>query len=728
MKTIISCVVDDQPKFLMQLWNLVCSLMAVGDWPKPGVELFIHHTRAVDPKRLAMFARLGARLRLVEPWGSDAARYCNKLRQLETPELQEADVIILLDTDIVIARPLGPLMSSQTVCGKIVDHANPPEETWQALLKGTAFEGCNIFQGIPTMSPDARTPNTNFNGGLYILPRAAFMTLKTLWPKWSDFCLENGDCLEKFAHHADQIGFALAMLEAGLDFKPLSLGENFPLHFARKAYEHMDPCDLSIIHYHWRMNDHGLPLPLGIEWIDAQVRAVSQRITAQRRTAFDNAIFWDFRYDAFPQLGSGVGSRGNVLAYKRSRLAPFFRIFADQPVVDVGCGDLETTRYAPLRDYKGLDLSKTALAIAQEKRPDWRFSSDSLADLKEDSAALALCLDVLIHQSTPDAAQTLVNHLVRVATDAVIVSGYRSTPEAHGIVFPHPPVMEMLRANPQIERVFEIGQYRGLSLAVGQKKSRGPANPSDVDLEKLAWGMANSSTPDLLADLVRLSRDRFTFFPTTITRTIEYPWLASRMQDCAGQRILDLGAGVSALPIWLAERGANMVTVDFHTIIRDLENRIGWNEWGFLDFSLFDPRIASFNMDMCEFYDDQGFDLIYSASVIEHMPAVARRRIIQRLTGLLRPDGRLLLTLDLIPGTNRLWLLSEGKEVDPPDQHGHLEDIIAELAGIGLDVFEQSVMRDIPGSRTDIVMMDLRPSRHRPFPALVPNAADKAAP
>ncbi len=713
MKTLISCVVDNHPKLLMQVWNLACSLMATGDWPKPGVEFIIHHTSAVDAKRLATLVRLGAKLRLVKPWGAGNAGYCNKLRQLESSELQEADVVILLDTDVVVARPLGELATSQTVRGKIVDLPNPPQDVWHLLLKGTMFEGEDIFHGSPSMRPAERTPATNFNGGVYVLPRAAIPALKRLWPKWTDFCLQHGEGLAKVVHHADQIGFALAMLEARIPFEPLSLAENFPLHFDAPAYKDVAPCELTIIHYHWRLNDHGLPRPVGVDWIDAQVRTLSQRIVATRRNAFDNAIFWDFRYDAFPELGSGIGSRGSVLAYKRSRLAPFFRLFADKPVLDTGCGDLETTRHAGFRDYTGLDLSKQALAKAAEKRPDWHFSNVPVADVADGSAALVICLDVLIHQSSAEEAQGLINHLVRVATDAVIVSGNQAAIDANGIVFSHPPVMDLLRANPDIVSVVEIGQYRDISLVLAQKRASISANVWDIDMAGLAWGLANCSSPQLLEDLVGLSRDRFTFFPRTITRTIEYPWIASRMQDCAGQRILDLGAGVSALPIWLAERGAEVVTVDYHANIRDPANKLSWNEWGFLDFALLDQRIASFNMDMRDFSDAQGFDVIYSASVIEHMPAIARRDIIGRLSRLIRPEGRLLLTLDLVPGSNQLWPLAEGKEVDPPGTHGDLQTILLELSTSGFGVFEQSILRSIPNSRTDIVMLDLRPSMSR---------------
>ena len=281
--------------------------METGDWPKPGVDLIVHHTNSVDPRKLEAFARLGVKLIPIEPWGTGNAVYCNKLRQLETPEVLGADIAIFLDTDVVVARPFAELFSSSKIRGKIVDHPNPPEEVWSDILSETIFADRDIFQGTPSMRPETRTPTTNFNGGVYFLPQAALATIKALWPKWSNFCLERGNRLGKFGKHADQMGFALAMLESGFEFEPLSIGENFPLHFDVEAYKHVDPCDLTIIHYHWNVDNHGLPKPVGVEWIDEQVQAVAKRIGARRKEAFDNKIFWDYRYHAFPELGPGVG-------------------------------------------------------------------------------------------------------------------------------------------------------------------------------------------------------------------------------------------------------------------------------------------------------------------------------------------------------------------------------------------------------------------------------------
>jgi 2-polyprenyl-3-methyl-5-hydroxy-6-metoxy-1,4-benzoquinol methylase len=715
MNTVISIVIDDQPKFLMQAWNLVCSLMNTGDWPSANVSLIIHHTKAVNPRRLQLFSGLGAKLVQIEPWGNGQAVYCNKLRQLETPEVLNADLVFLLDTDVIIAKPLSTLATSAEIRGSIVDLPNPPYELWISLLSKTPFGGVELFSAVPNFSPNSVTLKANFNGGVYVLPKARLAILKNLWPKWTNFCLSHSDMLRDKTVHSDQMGFALAVLEADFDVDPLSVSENFPLHFDPETYQIIEPCELSIIHYHSCMDSHGLPKNVQVDWIDEQIRLVTEKIINRRREIFDNAIFWDFRYQTYPELGSGVGSRGGVLDYKRSTLQPYFQEFANKRVIDVGCGDLETTRGAPFTNYTGIDLSESALKIAKTKRPDWSFSDAPLTEYEDCCADLVLCLDVLIHQPNSDDAQSLIDQLVRISNTAIIASGHQGEVDENGIVFGHPPILDILNAHPDVDQAFEIGSYRGLSLALALKKRGEIKNINDISDDNLSWALSNSTSPQLLNDMVSLSRKHLSFFPQTIIRCFEYPWVASKLLNSFGKRVLDLGAGVSVLPLWLAENGLNVVTIDYHNLIRKLDNRLSWNEWGFLDFSLLDDRIVSINQDMTSFSDDLGFDVIYSVSVIEHMPADARRSMISRLKQLLRPDGRIILTLDLIPGSDSLWPFSEGKLVEEQGVHGELSDIIRELENTGLEVFELTTMRSIPDSRTDIAMLDLRQNTNTQF-------------
>jgi len=110
---------------------------------------------------------------------------------------------------------------------------------------------------------------------------------------------------------------------------------------------------------------------------------------------------------------------------------------------------------------------------------------------------------------------------------------------------------------------------------------------------------------------------------------------------------------------------------------------------------------------MREFDLGENYDVVYSVSVIEHMPAEVRRTVIMRISHLLRPEGRLFLSLDLIPGGELLWNYNEGQIVDAQD-HGAIDDLKAELAAAGLAVISESNIRGMPMSRTDVAYLVCR--------------------
>jgi 2-polyprenyl-3-methyl-5-hydroxy-6-metoxy-1,4-benzoquinol methylase len=173
----------------------------------------------------------------------------------------------------------------------------------------------------------------------------------------------------------------------------------------------------------------------------------------------------------------------------------------------------------------------------------------------------------------------------------------------------------------------------------------------------------------------------------------------------AGLRILDVGAGVNPLPFVLAQRGANVVTIDNHPLQRIPGQREEWNEWGFLDYSQLDARIASLHMAYEESPDSMTFDCIYSVSVIEHLPCAVRKTWVRKFAAQLRTAGVLLLTVNLIPDTNLLWNLSEGAVVEPTSAHGEVASLLDELQAAGFSVEQTSVQRKIPDSRVDVGFM-----------------------
>ena len=225
----------------------------------------------------------------------------------------------------------------------------------------------------------------------------------------------------------------------------------------------------------------------------------------------------------------------------------------------------------------------------------------------------------------------------------------------------------------------------------------------DISSEDLEVMLALTPYPDALRALVDCAHRRIGFFPAHNPRALEYPWVLMTVPSSLhGLRILDVGAGVNPLPFALAERGAHVTTLDNHPLTRDLQARERWNEWGFLDYSTLDPRVSSVRAAYEDFESATPFDCIFSVSVIEHLPASVRRAWVRRFSEQQLPGGQLLLTVDLVPETNSLWNVSEGRVVEPLAEHGELDTLVDELSLAGFSVAPTGIVRRIPDSRVDV--------------------------
>jgi 2-polyprenyl-3-methyl-5-hydroxy-6-metoxy-1,4-benzoquinol methylase len=213
----------------------------------------------------------------------------------------------------------------------------------------------------------------------------------------------------------------------------------------------------------------------------------------------------------------------------------------------------------------------------------------------------------------------------------------------------------------------------------------------------------------ILDKLHKLSIHYFNGTDPNVMRTFEYPWIVEKSHPFKGGVFLDIGAGITPLPLYLAEQGGKVITVDYHPKIRTAEKALeDGNPWGFLDYSEVHSNISSFNQDILHTeFENGSFDCIYSVSVIEHMPRHIRREVWNKVSHWLRPGGALLLTVDLVPNTEDLWNLAENIQVDPEGEHGSITSISDELAKNGLRLVSCDFLRGIQGSRVDCAFLHI---------------------
>ncbi|MGZ4448060.1 MAG: methyltransferase domain-containing protein [Nocardioides sp.] len=673
VKRLYSAVVDPVGAFPAQAVRLVASLTELAGVPRDQVVLHVVGDDP-DPAVLASLGRLGVELVAVPAF--EGHPWCNKLQQLEPLASREFDEVVLLDCDVLVLEE--PPATRGAVAGKTVDFGRP---SFDVLARVFALAELELR---PTTADVDGAPTAlgNVNGGVYVIDRSVFSELARAWRRWAGWCLEREEVFGDARMHIDQVAFALAVQAEGIPLAPLERRFNLPTHVQQPA--HLD-CEPALLHYHRALDEQQYLLPVAdLPRVNAAIERVNGWLARRRREEFDNTVFWNARYALHPGLGSGVGSRGEVLELKRDLLTRAVDLLAATSVLDVGGGDGQTAAGLPSAvAVHAVDVAAAARApyVEAVPRASWALH-DIRVEPPGQQADLLVCLDVLIHEADPEAYRRAVAHLV-AAGRPLLVSGFDAEPVELGpMTYFHEPLSRSLEGHGWLP--VPVGAYRGLTAFL----ARPPAASDGRDLTEgtLRDALPLVEDPLVLLELVSRSRDVLGFFPDHLPRCIEYPWIAKHLPAGEGLRVLDAGAGVNALPFFLSDRGHTVFTADPHPVVRNGTAADTWNEWGFLDYAELDRPVTSFHLPYEQTDPDLDLDVVLSVSVIEHLPRVVRREWLRTAARQLRPGGRLLLTVDTVPFSTALWNHSEGRLVEDPDVHGDLAGLVADIGDAGFAV------------------------------------------
>lgn len=506
-------------------------------------------------------------------------------------------------------------------------------------------------------------------------------------------------------HHIDQVSFSLALKESDLPYKVLGFEYNCPTHI-----KNIDLLDLKlkskvkVIHYHSNISTTGVLNTIQNPYVKESI----EQVNAVIKQHFNNALFWSYRYATNPDLGSGVGSRGGMAEYKL-QLLKNIGMEKEDSVLDIGCGDLEIVKNLSFKNYTGVDISAEAVAKGKEKFPEFEFYNFEIEKEKVADAHTVLCLDVLIHQPKKQDYEELIKFVTTKAVKRVVISGYEKESDSSHMCFFYENIKESLEKTGLFKYVYKIAEYRNLGVYIADK--------GDLLETKMSNDISNaiidealkikSIDKDLLLETVTFSRSSFGWYTKHYPRLYEYPWLLEKLgRNLENIKIADLGAGVTPLPLQLAQRRANVFTVDKHEIKRDIKQIHNANEWGFFDYSALDKNIQSYNQALDEnIFEQNSLDVWYSISVVEHMPAIIRRTIFKIMADTLKNGGLLFLTIDLVKDTEQLWNLSEGNIVEDEQDHGTFGSLIQELDFLGFKINEK-LLYPMPKNETvDLAMI-----------------------
>jgi hypothetical protein len=110
-----------------------------------------------------------------------------------------------------------------------------------------------------------------------------------------------------------------------------------------------------------------------------EIGKAKQKISEiMHRITFDNQKFWNERYTSNPEKGSGPGSRGDSLLFKRDVIVSLLDSYGISSVVDIGCGDIAILQSVEISKYTGIDISDVIIQANRTARPAWTFLCEDL--------------------------------------------------------------------------------------------------------------------------------------------------------------------------------------------------------------------------------------------------------------------------------------------------------------------------------------------------------------
>jgi hypothetical protein len=673
-----SCVVDQHPRFHLDALRWFASLTEVA-----GVDpshLVVHAVGTTRSEVLDVLQDAGVEVRGVEPFDRRSP-HCNKIAgALRMAEDGVRGPVVLCDTDTAFLEdPRRDGSPATTVAGKLVDAPVPSLEILRTIFDAS---GVTLPPVVPLpWRPGHHTVAGNVNGGLYLIPGALLPSVASGWATWAHWLLDRRPLLRQYAVYVDQVAMALCLADAGIDPVALEPRWNTPIH---------DPSNLprdgatpAMIHYHQEVDRRAMIRLPGVPSVDRAVATVNDAV----RAVWDRSPM----VDTYQRWLASAGLRSDTdraAEHQRSALATALTYLEPTSAVQIGESGPEP----------GVDRDGSTVI---EASGDWMARIGSDRPVRAD---LTVCLGPLVR--IPDAAgyREALGSLWESSGRALLVSGLDEPPDLDDTEgrFHEPLFVSLRSVAPEGER-YRIATAPPLVTYLVLRRP-GAAHPRDFSAPTLD-GLSDRH-PDLLglAALRLHARTTTTFYPDHAPRLWEYPVVAGLITDRlpTGSRLVDVGAGVTPLAPFLTSLGYVVDTVDPSSVVRSWPPQPDWNEWDYLDYGAAGLAHRSWNNRLDQLPDRLEFEAAYSISVIEHVTGDDRRRLLGEMAARVVTGGLVVLTIDLVRGTDDLWNKNLGVDVEDPSVHGTFDDVITEAAAVGLDLVRREAVREWGDVAVDI--------------------------
>lgn len=631
-------------------------------------------TEHVDIDLKNSLERLGVKVRIIEN-NQNKFVHTNKIQILKFVQEENFDLLISLDTDIVIAGDFSDVIDGSGIGAKPDDIDPLDSKMWKNIFNhfGVTFpaEKCQTTFTMTNTIP-------YFNSGVLLIPQPYVGKLYDLWQLFISKLVQeytNLAEISKNSFYTDQIALSLALSEGKFPFYALPLSMNFPTHIGSHKYNKPDISkpflekyreDVSktkpfLIHYHHRVTKRGNIRHCYYDDINDEIDKINIS------TNVDNTNL-------------------TVSSNKKSDKSEDYEILVDNLYLEclrrsADKGGLQ--HFTELLDSKKMTVSDVRKALLNSVEYQTLKISDE---------------NKMEHNriNSDKFNQLTIQEDTKTVVDEIYVEILRRPADIQGLEY-YSSLLENGKLTISDVRKALLNSEEYAALKTSDEIAFGHTN---IDTKQLKRIISHHDNYDMLLKIVNMSRNNFGWFTRHLPRVYEYTWIVQQLHDIRGKTMLDIGTGISPIPLFLAREGAKIVTVDHHNVIRKLdEDRNLWNEWGFFDYSVLDKSIQSFNSGIESLtFPNNYFDIVYSISTIEHIPANIRRQIWVNANSWMKRGSQLVLTVDLIRGTKHLWNYDEEQVIEDVTSHGSLQDLISEITHLGFELAKNELLQDLPSN------------------------------
>jgi len=216
----------------------------------------VYFTGNIDSSLKEIFSSMGVHVHIIEEEIKEIP-HANKIQMLHFSDKEDFDYLVMLDTDVVIARDFSNFIGIEKVGCKIASVDPLGMELWKNLFEYFGLElpteryktALTMIETIPY-----------FNSGVLIIPKKFVKSLYNIWKLYIFKMLEAYGELKEISQHrffTDQIALALALVDCKIPHYTLPVEMNFTLRGPYPQDHNPEFIDPYIIHHHHETDSNG---------------------------------------------------------------------------------------------------------------------------------------------------------------------------------------------------------------------------------------------------------------------------------------------------------------------------------------------------------------------------------------------------------------------------------------------------------------------------------------